>query len=185
LNQPLPGEREMKKRPRKLSHVGADNTPAMVNVGKKKVTQRTARAGATVKLCAEAAALFDGVDLQSKKGPVFQTAIVAGVMAAKRTHELIPLCHPLPLSNCQVKVRMGSAGVVEIETLASAEARTGVEMEALTAASIAALTVYDMVKALGPGTTISEVRLLEKTGGKSDFRAGAKTTARRRSRSAK
>lgn len=175
----------MKKRTLKLSHVGTDSQPAMVNVGKKKVTQRTARAAATVNLPAEASALFDGTDVQSRKGPVFQTAILAGVMAAKRTHELIPLCHPLPLSNCQVKMRMGSKGVVEIKTLASAEARTGVEMEALTAASVAALTVYDMVKALGLGTTINQVRLLEKTGGKTDFRAGVKQASGRRKRSTK
>jgi len=122
-------------------------------------------------LTPEAAALFDGRDLQSKKGPVFQTAILAGVMAAKRTHELIPLCHPLPLDDCKVDIQLRGAGVAVIETLASAEARTGVEMEALTAASVAALTLYDMVKALGLGTEIRSIRLIEKTGGKSDFRA--------------
>jgi cyclic pyranopterin phosphate synthase len=176
-----------------LSHVNRRNQPAMVDVGAKVVTRRTARAQARVHLTPEATALFDGEELHSKKGPVFQTASLAGVMAAKRTAELIPLCHPLPLDDCQVDIRMEEGGVAVIETVASAEARTGVEMEALTAASVAALTLYDMVKALGLGTTISDVRLLEKTGGKSDFRASASSAkksakktktaaARRRSR---
>lgn len=154
-----------------LSHVNRRNQPAMVDVGAKAVTRRTARAEARVQLTPEAAALFDGEDLRSKKGPVFQTASLAGVMAAKRTSNLIPLCHPLPLDDCQVDIRMESDGVAVIRTLASTEARTGVEMEALTAASVAALTLYDMVKALGLGTVIREIRLVEKTGGKSDFRA--------------
>lgn len=160
----------MKRSSTRLSHVGADNRPAMVDVGAKAVTRRTARARAEVVLLPAVADLFDGQDLQSKKGPVFQTAILAGVMAAKRTHELIPLCHPLPLHDCQIDIRLESGGVAVIDTLARAEARTGVEMEALTAASVAALTLYDMVKALGLGTVIREVRLVEKTGGKSDFR---------------
>jgi cyclic pyranopterin phosphate synthase len=155
--------------PAALSHVGADNQPAMVDVGGKRITRRLARARAEVVLPKAAVALFDGRDLQSKKGPVFQTAILAGVMGAKRTHELIPLCHPLPLDDCRVQMRLEAGGVVVIETLASAEARTGVEMEALTAASVAALTLYDMVKALGLGGEIRSVRLIEKRGGKSDF----------------
>jgi len=154
-----------------LSHLNRDNQPGMVNVGAKAVTSRTARAIAVVELIPAAAALFDGADLQTKKGPVFRTAILAGVMAAKRTHELIPLCHLLPLDDCQVTMRLEKNGEVVIETSASATARTGVEMEALTAASVAALTLYDMVKAVGLGTVIRDVRLAEKTGGKSDFRA--------------
>lgn len=157
-----------------LSHLNRDNQPAMVNVGAKKVTRRTARAMAVVELIPAAAALFDGADLQTKKGPVFQTAILAGVMAAKRTHELIPLCHPLPLDDCQVTIRLEKDREVVIETRASATARTGVEMEALTAASVAALTLYDMVKAVGLGTVIREVRLLAKTGGKRAFRTSAR-----------
>jgi cyclic pyranopterin monophosphate synthase len=155
-----------------LTHLDRANRPAMVNVGSKAITRRTARAQAIVQLTPEAAALFDGGELRSKKGPVFQTAILAGVMAAKRTHELIPLCHTLPLDDCQVDIRLAEGGCVMIAATASAEARTGVEMEALTAASVAALTVYDMVKSLGLGTVISQIRLLEKTGGKSDFVAG-------------
>jgi cyclic pyranopterin phosphate synthase len=160
-----------------LSHVNRRNQPAMVDVGAKPVTRRTARAQARVQLPAAAAALFDGDELHSKKGPVFQTASLAGVMAAKRTADLIPLCHPLPLDDCQVEIRMEAEGVAVIETLASTEARTGVEMEAMTAASVAALTLYDMVKSLGLGTTILDVRLVEKTGGKSDFRAAALSRA--------
>lgn len=162
-----------RKTSRPLSHVNRDDRPAMVDVGGKTVTRRRARAQALVQLNAAATALFDGRELRSKKGPVFQTAILAGVMAAKRTHELIPLCHPLPLDDCQVEIRLGRAGMATIEATASAEARTGVEMEALTAAAVAALTLYDMVKSLGLGTVIREVRLLEKRGGKSDFRAEA------------
>jgi cyclic pyranopterin monophosphate synthase len=143
----------------------------MVDVGSKAITRRTACARAIVLLTPEGAALFDGGELRSKKGPVFQTAILAGVMAAKRTHELIPLCHLLALDDCQVDIRLAEGGRVMIVATASAEARTGVEMEALTAASVAALTVYDMVKALGLGTVISEIRLLRKTGGRSDFAA--------------
>ncbi|RME72696.1 MAG: cyclic pyranopterin monophosphate synthase MoaC [Verrucomicrobia bacterium] len=154
-----------------LSHVGADGRAVMVDVGGKAVSRRTARARAEVRLVPAAAALFDGTDLQSKKGPVFHTATLAGIMAAKRTHELIPLCHPLPLDDCRVDIRLEDEGRVIIETLASAEARTGVEMEALTAASVAALTVYDMVKAVGLGTVIGPVTVVEKTGGKSDYRS--------------
>lgn len=163
-----------------LSHVDAKNRPAMVDVGGKAVTRRTARARALVQLTPEAAALFVEGELRSKKGPVLQTASLAGMMAAKRTHELIPLCHPLPLNACQVEARLEANGLVVIETTASAEARTGVEMEALTAASIAALTVYDMVKALGLGTVIREIALLEKTGGKSAFHASPDAAAANR-----
>lgn len=163
-----------------LSHVDARNRPAMVDVGAKPVTRRTARARALVQLTPAAAALFEDGELRSKKGPVLQTASLAGMMAAKRTAELIPLCHPLPLDHCRVETRLESGGVVLIEATASAEARTGVEMEALTAASVAALTVYDMVKALGLGTVVREIALVEKTGGRSDYRAeaAAKTPAR-------
>lgn len=162
-----------------LSHLDRNNQPAMVDIGGKSVTHRVARARALVELIPAAAALFDGRDLQTKKGPVFQSAILAGVMAAKRTHELIPLCHPLPLDDCQVSIKLRNGREVIIETRAAATARTGVEMEALTAASVAALTLYDMVKSAGLGTTIRDVRLIEKTGGKSDFRATRKSPAKK------
>jgi cyclic pyranopterin phosphate synthase len=105
----------------------------------------------------------------TKKGPVFQTAIIAGVMGAKKTSELIPLCHPLGLDNCQVEIHVDGEDVV-ITSTATVSAKTGVEMEALTAASVAALTVYDMCKAMSHDIVISEVKLLEKAGGKSDFK---------------
>ena len=138
----------------------------MVDVGGKTTTRRTARARGEVQLPPGMAERFDGRDLQTAKGPVFQTASLAGIMAAKKTADLIPLCHPLPLDQCQVDLEMAPEGIVTILATASTDARTGVEMEALTAVSIAALTLYDMCKSLGPGIVIRNVGLLEKTGGK-------------------
>lgn len=149
------------------SHLDAENRPLMVDVGGKAITRRTARARAEVQLPEHMADRFDGQDLQTAKGPVFQTASLAGIMAAKKTADLIPLCHPLPLDQCQVDLEMRTGGIVRILATASTDARTGVEMEALTAASIAALTLYDMCKSLGPGIVIRSIGLLEKTGGKS------------------
>jgi cyclic pyranopterin phosphate synthase len=154
----------------KLTHLDAKNRPAMVNVGAKAVTRRTAHAVAVVTLPPELAALLKDGDIATKKGAIFQTAILAGVMGAKRTAELIPLCHPLPLEDCQVTIE--TAGhEVSIHCRAQTEAKTGVEMEALTGATVAALTLYDMGKAVSHGIVIREIRLLEKTGGKSDYRA--------------
>jgi cyclic pyranopterin phosphate synthase len=111
-------------------------------------------------------------DIATRKGPIFQTAILAGVMAAKRTSELIPLCHPLPLEDCQVQIEPAADGSsITIDCRVRTHAKTGVEMEALTGASVAALTVYDMTKAVSPGVVIQEVRLMEKTGGKHHYRA--------------
>ena len=152
-----------------FSHLDPDNRIRMVDVGGKKTTRRTARAHARVQLPKALARQFDGKELHLAKGPVFHTASVAGIMAAKRTSELIPLCHSLPLDQCQVTLEMKDDGVVTIDTTASTEARTGVEMEALTAASVAALTLYDMCKSIGPGIVIEQVGLLEKHGGKADF----------------
>ncbi len=148
----------------------------MVNVGEKAITHRTATAEARVWLPAALAALLRDGEIASKKGPVFQTAILAGIMGAKKTSELIPLCHPLPLEDCRVEIRAGTPeadGSVELEVRCHVEthARTGVEMEALAGVSVAALTLYDMGKAVTKGITIRETRLLEKTGGKSDYRA--------------
>ena len=159
-----------------LSHINAQNQPAMVNVGEKPVTKRMAHAVAIVRLPAELARLISGDEIASKKGPVFQTAILAGVMGAKKTSELIPLCHPLPMEDCQIEIRPGTpdaSGAVEvtIDCRVSTHAKTGVEMEALTGASIAALTLYDMGKAVAKAIVIKEVRLVEKTGGKSDYHA--------------
>ncbi len=159
-----------------LSHVDASNRPQMVDVGDKPATRRMAHAVAIVALPAALAALLRDGELSSPKGPIFQTAILAGLMGAKRTSELIPLCHPLPLDDCQVKIetRPPSAGgevEVAIHCRARTTARTGVEMEALTGATVAALTLYDMGKAVTQGIVIREIRLLEKTGGRTDYRA--------------
>ncbi len=153
-----------------LTHVDEANRPTMVDVGEKTVTVRTARARATVVFPPDV--LEDrqaGTELRTKKGPVFDTAVVAGVMAAKRTAELIPFCHPIPLEDCQIAVEWGAPGEVVIECAVRATHKTGVEMEALTGATAAALTVYDMCKALSHGIRIREVKLLAKTGGKRDF----------------
>lgn len=156
-----------------LSHLDAENRPAMVDVGGKAVTRREALAQAVVKLPPEVKAVISDGEIHGKKGPVFQTAIVAGIMAAKKTSELIPLCHPLPLDDCKVRIDLDASGDAVIQCRASCHHRTGVEMEALTGASVAALTVYDMCKALSHAIVIAEVRLLEKSGGKSDFHSPA------------
>jgi cyclic pyranopterin phosphate synthase len=159
-----------------LTHLDARNQPQMVDVGAKAITRRTAHAVATVSLPPELTRLIAGDEIQSKKGPVFQTAILAGIMGAKKTSDLIPLCHPLPLDDCKIQIETrppaadGSADVI-IHARATTHGKTGVEMEALTAASIAALTLYDMGKAVTHGIVIREIRLIEKTGGKSDYRA--------------
>jgi cyclic pyranopterin phosphate synthase len=161
---------------RSLSHIGARNRPQMVDVGGKAVTRRTAHAVAIVVLPPLLAKLLEGGDIETPKGAVFQAAILAGIMGAKRTSELIPLCHPLPLDDCGIEIVARQAGAdgsleVEVHCRARTEARTGVEMEALTGASVAALTLYDMGKSVTHGITIREVRLLEKTGGKTDYKA--------------
>ncbi len=161
---------------RTLSHLDARNRPQMVDVGAKAVTARTAVAEAVVVLPRALAELVHGGDIASPKGPVFQSAILAGIMGAKRTSDLIPLCHPLPLDDCKVEIealppaRDGSAEV-RVRCTAKTQARTGVEMEALTGAAVAALTLYDMGKAVTHGIVIRDVRLLSKTGGKSTYRA--------------
>jgi len=154
-----------------LSHVDAANQPTMVDVGDKAVTARTAVAQAVVTLPPAVLAAVEGDEIQSKKGPVFQTAIIAGTMAAKKTHDLIPFCHPLAVERCRFDIVMNGADVV-ISCEVAVHHKTGVEMEALTGASVAALTVYDMCKALSHDIVIGDVRLLNKTGGKSDYVAG-------------
>lgn len=155
----------------KLSHVDDANRPTMVDVGEKTATRRSATARSVVRLPAEVLAAIDGDEITSKKGPVFATAIIAGVMAAKKTHELIPFCHPLGLDGCDIDISVdGDAAVVECSC--RVQHKTGVEMEALTGASVAALTIYDMCKALSHDIVISETRLLAKTGGKQDFTHG-------------
>jgi cyclic pyranopterin monophosphate synthase len=155
---------------RLLTHLDRRQRPTMVDIGSKKATQRTAVAEARVKLPPEVAAALRDSGHRTRKGPVFDTAIVAGVMAAKRTHELIPFCHLLPLDNCSIEIETESDNALVIQCSVSVHHRTGVEMEALTGATVAALTVYDMCKALSHDIEITSVRLLAKTGGKRDFR---------------
>jgi cyclic pyranopterin monophosphate synthase len=151
-----------------LSHIDNNGKATMVDVSDKQVTQRTATARSIVWLPAEVLAqLVDG-DIQTKKGSVFQVAIIAGIMAAKKTGELIPLCHPLALENCNINISLDNDEVI-IDCTATITAKTGVEMEALVGASLAALTIYDMCKALSHDIVIKETRLIKKTGGKHDF----------------
>jgi len=152
-----------------LTHVDANNQPGMVDVSQKRVTTREATAQALVHLGEEVMSLLEGGDIQSKKGPVFQTAIIAGTMAAKRTSELIPFCHPLPLEKCHFSIEPINASTVKITCTCLTSARTGVEMEALAGASGAALTIYDMCKAANKGIVIDQTKLISKTGGKSDY----------------
>lgn len=151
-----------------FTHIDSNNRPAMVDVGGKTATQRTATAEARVVLPAEAVAAMADGEIATKKGPVFQTAIIAGTMGAKRTADLIPLCHPLPLDDCKITIEMaGNAAIIQAKV--KTHAKTGVEMEALTAATVAALTIYDMCKAFSHEMSIESVKLIEKHGGKRDF----------------
>ncbi len=155
-----------------LSHVDEQGRPTMVDVSAKQPTLRVATAIARLRLPAAALATLQAAGFQTAKGPVFSTATVAGTLAAKRTHELIPFCHPLGLERCEFDIGLNAAGEVEIRCTAAVHHRTGVEMEALTGATVAALTVYDMCKALSHDIVIVEARLLAKSGGRSEFRAG-------------
>ena len=150
-----------------LSHLDEQGRARMVDVGGKPVTERRAVARAVVTLAPETAALAGAGDLP--KGDLSSTARIAGIQAAKRTAELIPLCHPLPLSFVDVEVEIGDAEVV-LTAEARTAAQTGVEMEAMTACAVAALTVYDMVKGVERGVAVGPVTLLEKSGGRSDWR---------------
>jgi cyclic pyranopterin phosphate synthase len=152
-----------------FTHVDDGRQPAMVDVGDKAVTRRTATASSLVRLPPAVATALRDSGFSTAKGPVFQTAIIAGTMAAKRTHEFIPFCHPLGLDNCRIAIELGNDGTVHILCTVSVHHRTGVEMEALTGASVAALTVYDMCKALSHDIVIAETKLVEKRGGKSDY----------------
>lgn len=157
-----------------FSHLDDSNQPAMVDVGAKNITRREAVAQAIVRLPEAVLMHFRDGDITGKKGPVFQTAIIAGIMACKKTAELIPLCHPLALDDCKVRIHLNARREAVIECRVACHQKTGVEMEALTGASVAALTLYDMCKALSHDIVIAEVRLVEKTGGKSDVKADPK-----------
>ena len=148
-----------------LSHTDSRGNPQMVDVSAKEVTSRVARAQGVVRLGAVIAEQLADTPITSK-GNVLQVARLAGIQAAKKTSELIPLCHPLPLERIELEVELAGE-CVRIEATVAARARTGLEMEALTAVSVAALSVYDMCKALGKDIEISDIYLLEKTGGKS------------------
>jgi cyclic pyranopterin phosphate synthase len=152
----------------RFTHIDERSQPTMVDIGDKAVTHRTAVAETRVRFPGSVAASLRAADFATSKGPVFQTAIIAGVMAAKRTHELIPFCHPLGLENCRIDVAMNEADEAVIRCTTSIHHRTGVEMEALTGASIAALTIYDMCKALSHEIVIAETRLVAKRGGRRD-----------------
>jgi len=151
-----------------FSHLDSEQRPTMVDVSEKLPTHRTAVAEARVRFPPAVAAALRASGLRSPKGPVFDTAIVAGVMGAKRTHELIPFCHPLGLESCRVAIEMEGDTAV-IRCTVGVHHKTGVEMEALTGASIAALTIYDMCKALSHDIVLSDTRLIEKHGGKTSF----------------
>jgi cyclic pyranopterin monophosphate synthase len=153
----------------KFSHVDDSGNPTMVDVSGKKQTLRTARARAVVKLGKEIMAALTNNELITKKGPVFQTAIIAGVMGCKKTAELVPLCHPLGVEDCQIAIDAQTDHIV-ITATTRINGKTGVEMEALTAVTIAALTVYDMCKGISHDITIEEIKLMEKSGGKKDFK---------------
>ena len=153
----------------KLTHVDEKNKPSMVDVSDKNISKRSATATATVIFPENIKHFFKDKELVTKKGPVFHTAIIAGVMAAKKTHELIPFCHPLAIEKCNIDINTNSQGNAEIICTVSLHHKTGVEMEALTGASIAALTIYDMCRALSHEIVITQTKLLHKSGGKSDF----------------
>lgn len=153
-----------------FSHLDTDGRATMVDTSPKQISRRTATARSIVVLPDEVLTqLTDGDELRSAKGSVFQTAILAGIMAAKKTGDLIPLCHPLGLEHCHIDIHLDEKQQVVIDCTAVITAKTGVEMEALVGASIAALTVYDMCKALSHDIVVRETKLMAKTGGKRDF----------------
>ncbi|GAB4110630.1 MAG: cyclic pyranopterin monophosphate synthase MoaC [Thermoflexibacter sp.] len=152
-----------------FSHLDESGNPNMEDVSEKQATKRIAKAQAIVVLNDDILQHLVNHDIQTKKGSVFQTAIIAGIMGAKKTGELIPLCHSLGLENCHITIQVSTKNEVIIHCTATITAKTGVEMEALMGASIAALTIYDMCKAFSHDILIKEIKLLEKRGGKSDF----------------
>jgi len=152
-----------------FTHIDPDGNPAMVDVSSKGITKRIAKAQAVVSPGSVILSQISNNELITKKGPVFQTAIIAGVMGAKQTSSLIPFCHPIGLEDCEVKIRVENLSII-IDSTVTITAKTGVEMEALTAVSVAALTIYDMCKALSHDIRIESIMLMEKTGGKQDFK---------------
>ena len=159
----------MKKNNNILSHLNTNGHPQMVDVSEKKITSRIATAQSEIQFPASVFEQLSQNNFLSSKGNIFATAIIAGTMAAKRTADLIPLCHPLSLSQIVIDIEKVNNGLL-IKATIKCEGKTGVEMEALTAASVAALTVYDMCKALSHDIIIAQTKLLKKKGGKSDFK---------------
>ncbi len=154
-----------------LSHLDDSNRPLMVDVSAKTESTRIATATCLVTLGRELISQMDQGELKNKKGPVLQTAILAGITGCKKTADLIPLCHPLPLDSAKIEITAQDDQSLLVTATAKTTSRTGVEMEALTGASIAALTLYDMCKAANPAIIISDLKLRKKTGGKSDYQA--------------
>ena len=155
---------------KKFSHLNSTGDPTMVDVSSKSISERVAIARSLVKLSSEIIDRLENDEIHTKKGPVFQTAVLAGIMGAKRTSDLIPLCHPIGLDKCSIDIKINDQKIVEIYCIAKITSKTGVEMEALTGASVAALTIYDMCKGFSHDIEIVETKLMEKTGGKSDFK---------------
>ncbi|MCF3110655.1 cyclic pyranopterin monophosphate synthase MoaC [Niabella sp. CC-SYL272] len=153
-----------------FTHLNNEGQPTVVNVSKKNITHRKATAQAIVALPEPVFQELQKDGFTTKKGTVFQIAIIAGIMAAKKTGELIPLCHPLGLDHCDIHIEVNNQQEIVIHCTAAVEAKTGVEMEALTGATVAALTIYDMCKALSHDILIRGIQLMEKTGGKNDFK---------------
>ena len=153
-----------------FTHINKKNNPKMVNVSDKKITKRTAIAKATMFLGKEVISHFTDDELVTKKGPVFQTAIIAGIQGVKKTSELIPMCHPLLINGVDIDIEIVNSEHIEVLCEVTITGKTGVEMEALTGANITCLTIYDMCKSISQEMVIKEVKLLEKTGGKSDFK---------------
>lgn len=158
--------------PSELTHIDKQGRPSMVDVGAKTASRRVAVAEARVQFPNDVAAALKADGLRTAKGPVLDTAIIAGTMAAKRTHELIPFCHPMAIESCRFEMEFVSPGELCIRCEVAITHKTGVEMEALTGASVAALTVYDMCKALSHEIQITGVRLIEKHGGKREVSEG-------------
>ena len=155
-----------KERNAGLSHLDGRRRPTMVGVGAKAVTHRIAEAEARLALPAAVARALRASGHRTAKGPVFDTAIIAGIMAVKRTAEIIPFCHPLPIEHCSIDIARGARNRLRVRCRVETHHKTGVEMEALTGASVAALTIYDMCKALSHEIRILDIRLLHKSGGR-------------------
>lgn len=155
-----------------FSHLNNKNQPKMVDVSDKQITKRTAIAKAKMFLGKDIIAHFTNDDLITKKGSVFQTAIIAGIQAVKKTSELIPMCHPLLINGVNIDINILDSENIEVFCNVTIQGKTGVEMEALTGASVTCLTVYDMCKSISQKMVIKELKLIEKTGGKSDIKNG-------------